>query len=249
MVKKKYSTKNDKIALVTGANRGLGYEISNQLSKLGYIVILTSRNKEKGTKALASLNNNSTKLFFHELDVTSEESIKQLLDFIKNKFGRLDVLINNAGVLLDFRSHMGNDKKFTIFNTPINILENTMSTNVNGPFMMCQYFIPLMKKNNYGRIVNISSKLGQLSKSSYGTPCYRLSKIALNGVTKIFADETKDNNILINSVCPGWIKTDMGGPNANLETFEAIDTIIWLATLDDNEHSGGFYSDRKLIEW
>src|SRR5690606_38833516 len=137
----------------------------------------------------------------------------------------------NAGVLLDPRSYGGNDK-FSIFDTPLNILEDTMSTNVYGPFMMCQNFIPLMQKNNYGRIVNISSKLGQLSQSSFGTPCYRLSKMALNGVTRIFADETLENNILVNSVCPGWIKTDMGGPNAYLEAEEAMDSIIWLATLD-----------------
>jgi NAD(P)-dependent dehydrogenase (short-subunit alcohol dehydrogenase family) len=244
-----FSKVHNKIALVTGGNRGLGYEITNHLAKLGYIVILTSRNKEKGLKATASLNIEPTKIFYHQLDVTLESSVKKLFNFIENKFGRLDVLINNAGVLLDYRIHMGDDKIFSIFNTPLHILVNTMSTNVNGPFMMCQYFIPLMKKNNYGRVVNISSKLGQLSKSSHGTPCYRLSKIALNGVTRIFADETKNDNILVNSVCPGWIKTEMGGPNANLEANEAIDTIIWLATLDDNGNSGGFYSDRKKIEW
>ena len=198
-----FSKVHNKIALVTGANRGLGYEITNQLAKLGYIVILTSRNKEKGLKATAILNIESTKIFYHHLDVTLESSVKKLFNFIENKFGRLDVLINNAGVLLDYRSYMGDDKILSIFNTPLHILENTMCTNVNGPFMMCQYFIPLMKKNNYGRVVNISSKLGQLSKSSHGTPCYRLSKIALNGVTKIFADETKNDNILVNSVCPG----------------------------------------------
>ena len=182
------------------------------------------------------------------MDVTLESSVKKLFNFIENKFGRLDVLINNAGVLLDPRSHGGNNK-FSIFDTPLQILEDTMSTNVNGPFMMCQNFIPLMQKNNYGRIVNVSSRLGQLSQSSFGTPCYRLSKTALNGVTRIFADETKGYNILVNSVCPGWIKTDMGGPNAYLEAHEAIDSIIWLATLGDAGYSGGFFSERKQIEW
>lgn len=237
-----------KIALVTGGNRGLGYEISNQLAKLGYTVIVTSRDREKGEAAVAALTFKDVRIIYHELDVTSEDSVKKLLKFVINKFGRLDVLINNAGVLLDPRSYGGNNK-FSIFDTPVHVLEDTMSTNVYGPFMMCQNFIPLMQKNNYGRIVNVSSRLGQLSQSSFGTPCYRLSKTALNGVTRIFADETKEYNILVNSVCPGWIKTDMGGPNAYLEAHEAMDSIIWLATLDDTGYSGGFFSDRKQIEW
>jgi NAD(P)-dependent dehydrogenase (short-subunit alcohol dehydrogenase family) len=242
------SEENHKIALVTGGNRGLGYEISYQLAKLGYTVIVTSREKEKGEAAVATLSAEGLRFIYHELDVTSIDSVKQLLDFVTNKFGRLDVLINNAGVLLDPRSY-GTDNKVSIFDTPIEILENTMRTNVYGPFMMCQNFIPLMQKNNYGRIVNISSKLGQLSQSSFGTPCYRLSKMSLNGVTRIFADETKEDNIFVNSVCPGWIKTDMGGPNAHLEAEEAMDSIIWLATLDGTGYSGGFFSDRKQIEW
>jgi NAD(P)-dependent dehydrogenase (short-subunit alcohol dehydrogenase family) len=237
-----------KIALVTGANRGLGFEISNQLVKLGYTVIVTSRNREKGEAAVDNLKSPDLRIIYHELDVTSEDSVKKILEFVKFKFGRLDVLINNAGVMLDPRSYGGNDK-FSIFDTSLGFLEDTMNTNVYGPFMMCQNFIPLMQKNNYGRIVNISSRLGQLSYSSFGTPLYRLSKTALNGVTRIFADETKDFNILVNSVCPGWVKTDMGGPNAFLEAHEAVDSIIWLATLGDNGYSGGFFSERKQIEW
>ena len=150
--------------------------------------------------------------------------------------------------MLDHRSH-NNSKKFSIYDISMNSLTSTMKTNVFGPFLMCQSFIPIMKKNNYGRIVNISSKAGQLSKVSKGVPMYRLSKVSLNGVTRVFSDEKNNKNILINSVCPGWVKTSMGGPNALLEPAKAIKTIIWLATLGNNGPTGGFFSEKKKIKW
>lgn len=238
----------NRVALVTGGNRGLGLELCRQLSRIGFIVLLTSRDVQKGMRTAKTLREEGANIFFHQLDVTSLKSINKLKKFILKKFKRLDVLINNAGIMLDHRSH-NNSKKLSIYEIKINSLISTMQTNVFGPFMMCQSFIPIMKKNNYGRVVNVSSKAGQLSQVSIGVPIYRLSKVSLNGVTRIFSDETSNKNILINSVCPGWVKTSMGGPNALLEPNKAIKTIIWLATLANNGPTGCFFSEKKKIKW
>lgn len=238
----------NRIALITGGNRGLGLELCRQLLRIGFTVLLTSRDLKKGMHAAETLREEGGNIFFHELDVVSLKSINKLKKFILKKFKRLDVLINNAGIMLDHRSY-NNSKKFSIYDISMNSLTSTMQTNVFDPFLMCQSFIPIMKKNNYGRIVNISSKAGQLSKVSKGVPIYRLSKVSLNGVTRVFSDEKNNKNILINSVCPGWVKTSMGGPNALLEPAKAIKTIIWLATLGNNGPTGGFFSEKKKIKW
>lgn len=237
-----------RVALVTGGNRGLGFEICCQLGKLGFTVVLACRNADAGSLAVEKLKAKDIDVVFHEVDVGSLDSISSLHRFVVRSFGRLDVLVNNAGVLLDHRSYGGSSTS-SIFDTSMEDLADTMKTNVYGPFMMCQAFIPLMQKNDYGRIVNISSKAGQLSQVSSGVPCYRLSKVALNGVTRIFSDESGCPNILINSVCPGWVKTEMGGPNAHLDPKDAIGTIIWLAALPDDGPTGAFFSEKTKIDW
>jgi len=244
----KTNKKLNRVALVTGGNRGLGLEICRQLSRIGFTVLLTSRNSKKGIRAAEILREEGGNIFFYELDVVSQKSINKLKRFILKKFKKLDVLINNAGIMLDHRNHK-RSKKISIYDASMKSLISTMHTNVFGPFMMCKSFIPVMKKNNYGRIVNISSKAGQLSRVSKGVPMYRLSKVSLNGVTRIFSDERNNKNILINSVCPGWVKTSMGGPNALLEPAKAIRTIIWLATLGNNGPTGGFFSEKIKIKW
>lgn len=226
----------------------MGLETCRQLGKLGYTVILGCRKIADGQEAAAGLKSEKLDIVPHALDTTSEDSIITLLNFVNDQFGRLDVLINNGGVLLDHRSYKG-EPKVSIFDTTRETLMRTMDTNVNGPFLMCKHFIPVMMKNGYGRVVNISSRLGQLSKIAHGTPCYRLSKTALNGVTRIFADETAGTNILVNSACPGWAKTDMGGPNAYLLPEQAVDTIIWLATLSNGGPTGAFFGERQQVDW
>jgi NAD(P)-dependent dehydrogenase (short-subunit alcohol dehydrogenase family) len=235
-----------RVVLVTGGNRGLGFEISRQFCRAGFTVILTSRDIASGKLAKDRLNSKNVHLF--QLDITSEESIYGLFDIINKKFNRIDILINNAGVLLDPRSY-GKGENGTIFDIDIRILKSSIETNSIGPFIMCQTFIPLMIQNNYGRVVNVSSQSSQLSRESYGVPCYRFSKTALNGVTRVFADETKSNNILVNSVCPVWVKTDMGGPNATLEPEDAVETIMWAATLPDEGPSGKFFQEKMEIAW
>ncbi|MGE0616590.1 MAG: SDR family oxidoreductase [Bacteriovoracia bacterium] len=227
-----------RIALVTGGNRGIGLEICRSLSAKGYHVLLAARSAEKGKPAADEIG-----AHFLRLDVADEDSVREAYAHVAKEFGRLDVLVNNAGVMLDSRQDP------TAFEADPETITETFQTNTLGPFLMCQAFIPLMKKNGYGRVVNISSGMGQLSQMNGGYPAYRISKTALNTVTRIFADELRDTNVLVNSVCPGWVKTEMGGEGANRSLAEGADTPVWLATLPDGSPSGRFFRDRKEIDW
>lgn len=232
-----------KVAVVTGANRGLGFETCRQLAKEGIYVILTSRDEDKGIVAAEKLQSEKLKVTSHSLDVTNPDSIELLAKYIKDNFGRLDILVNNAGILI------GSAEDSSIFNSKIETIKKTMETNVYGPLQVSQALIPMMKVHNYGRVVNVSSGMGQLTYMNRGYPGYRLSKTSINALTRILADELQGTNILVNAVCPGWVKTDMGGPEASRTPQEGADTIVWLATLPDGSPSGGFYRDRKPIAW
>lgn len=234
------------IALVTGGNRGIGFEVCRKLALKGHDVILTSRSEARGKEAVEKLQKQDLKIRFHPLDVTSGESIERVIAWISREIGKLDILINNAGVFMD-HGDQGGDSAFT---SNVETLRETMETNVYGPFQLCQKLISLMRKNGFGRVVNLSSGMGQLSEMNGGYPAYRISKTALNAVTRIFSDETQGEDVLVNSVCPGWVKTEMGGEDAERPPEEAADTIVWLATLPKgSELSGGFYRDRKKIDW
>ncbi|MEK7431687.1 MAG: SDR family oxidoreductase [Cyanobacteriota bacterium] len=228
-------------ALVTGSNKGIGFEIVRQLAKKGIEVILSSRDEKRGLEACDILNKEGLKVDYHQLEVTDEKSIDEMSSFIEKKYGRLDILVNNAGIMSDSGSVFKNNN--------IENIKQTMETNVYGPLLIVQKLLPLMKKNNYGRIVNVSSGMGQLSDMNGGYTGYRLSKVSLNALTKIMAYELKDTNILVNTMCPGWVKTDMGGQNASLTTEEGADTAVWLSMLDDKTHSGKFFRNRKEISW
>ncbi|NEU75892.1 SDR family oxidoreductase [Hassallia byssoidea VB512170] len=236
------STTN-KVAVVTGGNRGLGFEASRQLAKLQYQVVLTSRDEAKGKAAADKLQAENLDVTFHPLDVTSDESSQKLAEFISQQFGKLDVLVNNAGIYID---EAGNN---SVLYAKIDTVQQTMETNVYGVLRVTQALIPLMKKQNYGRIVNVSSGMGQLHDMGGGYTGYRLSKAALNALTRIFASELQGTNILVNSVCPGWVKTDMGGANATRTPEQGVNTIVWLATHADGGATGGFFRDRKPIDW
>lgn len=231
-----------KIAVVTGANRGIGFEICRQLAAKGISVVLTSRDEAKGRMAVAQLRSQGLEIEFYQLDVTDTSGIQRLGGFLERQYGAADILINNAGIMADA-------KGTGMLGVQLQIIRTTMETNVYGPLILCRELIPLMRKKNYGRIVNISSGLGQLSEMGGGTPAYRMSKTALNALTRTLAAELKGTNILVNSMCPGWVKTDMGGPNAVKTLAEGADTAVWLATLPDGGASGGFYRDRKAISW
>jgi NAD(P)-dependent dehydrogenase (short-subunit alcohol dehydrogenase family) len=232
------------IALVTGANRGLGFETSRQLAQQGIHVILSSRDVVKGEAAVEKLKAEGLTVSYHLLDVADSESIKRLAQFIQEQFGHLEILVNNAGIFIDTQ-----DAAESIFQANLETLQRTYETNVYGPLQLCQALIPLMQKQGYGRVVNVSSGMGQLSDMNGGSAGYRLSKTGLNALTRIFADELKETNILVNSVCPGWVRTDMGGPNAHRNIEEGVNTIVWLATLPDGSPTGLFFRDRQPIPW
>lgn len=230
----------DRIAVVTGANRGIGLEICRQLAQKGVKVILTARNEEKGGNAKEKLQNEGLDVVFCQMDVTSEESVQQAADYIRGNFGKLDILVNNAGIGVD-RDNPG-------LHVNIDRIKEILETNTFGPLRVSRAFTPIMIENNHGRIVNISSGLGALGNMGGGSTGYRISKAALNAVTRILASELEDTNILVNSMAPGWVRTDMGGPTATRSVEEGADTAVWLATADDLP-TGKFFQDREEIKW
>ena len=243
------SGKNSKpVAVVTGANRGLGLETARQLAKRGIRVILTSRNASKGEMALEKLLAEGLDVLLQPLDVTSESSVADLGGFIHSRCGRVDILVNNAGVFLD--AHGTEDTGITsVLTASLDTLTATLKINLYGPLLLAQELAPLMKQQRYGRIVNVSSGMGQLSEMEGKSPAYRISKTALNALTRILAAETQGYNILVNSVCPGWVRTDMGGPNAERNVEQGASGIVWAATLPDDGPNGGFFRDGQPIPW
>jgi NAD(P)-dependent dehydrogenase (short-subunit alcohol dehydrogenase family) len=226
-----------RIAVVTGGNRGIGLEICRQLAQAGMHVILTARDEAKGKAAAKKLGVES-----HQLDVDSDESVKAFARWIKDTHGRCDVLVNNAGVMLDPRGSRVLDSKIETY-------RDTLETNLIGPLRMIQAIVPLMRKQGYGRIVNMSSGQGQLTEMGVGTPAYRVSKTALNALTRTTAADLHGSGILVNAMCPGWVRTDMGGSGAPRSVEQGADTALWLATLPEKGPSGGYFRDRKQIPW
>jgi NAD(P)-dependent dehydrogenase (short-subunit alcohol dehydrogenase family) len=234
---------DQRIAVVTGANRGIGLEICRQLGRRGGVrVILTARNDTKGRAAARRLRDEGLEVDFHKLDVASERSIKTFAQWLAAACKRCDILVNNAGVLADPRGSRFLGSKAETY-------RSTLETNLMGPLLLAQALAPLMQKHRYGRIVNLSSGMGQLSDMGVGSPAYRISKAALNALTRILAAELVASGILVNSMCPGWVKTEMGGSSAPRRVEQGADTAVWLATLPDNGPSGGFFRDRKPIAW
>ena len=243
------SDHHKRVALVTGANRGIGYAISRRLGEQNITVVLGARDPRKGTEACSRLLGEGLDVHFELLDVIDEKSIKSAIERIQAHFGRLDILINNAGIMIDGEEDALNVDQETV--------RETLRINVLGPLMLCQYCIPLMQAGGYGRIVNMVSGLGSLTEmadpeSAYAgvrAPAYRLSKAGLNCITTLMAKEVRGDNILINSACPGWVRTDMGGDQAPLTPEQGADTPVWLATLPDGGPTGGVYRERTLIPW
>jgi NAD(P)-dependent dehydrogenase (short-subunit alcohol dehydrogenase family) len=231
-----------KIAVVTGANRGIGLEVCRQLARQGEMrVLLTARHKARGEAATAGLQEEGLPVFFHLLDVTDQHSVRRLAKYVADQFGRLDVLVNNAALYVDDEARVSS--------VDPTLVRRTMETNFYGPLRLCQLFVPLMRRHNYGRIVNVSSGMGALHDMDSSAPAYRLSKTALNALTRLLAAELRGSNILVNSVCPGWVQTEMGGAHAPWSVAQGADTIVWLATLPDDGPRGGFFRERQPIDW
>ena len=229
-----------KIAVVTGANRGIGFEIAKELAEKGFQVILTARDAKKGVLAAKQLAITGLPVEFMQLDVSTDKSISKFAKMFSKKFDHLDVLVNNAGILLD----EGN----TTLDVPREVIKKTLETNLYGPFLLSQAMLPWLLRSEDCRIINISSGLGSLSDAVPGYPAYSISKTALNGLTVKMAADLKDRGIKVNAVSPGWVKTRMGGDEAPRSVEEGADTAVWLATHKDLP-TGKFFKDRKEINW
>jgi NAD(P)-dependent dehydrogenase (short-subunit alcohol dehydrogenase family) len=231
--------KNQRTALVTGANKGIGFEVARELARMGWRVFLGARNEKTGRAAAEKLSS-AGDVTFLQIDVSNDKSIRAAADELARQSARLDVLINNAGILLD-------EDKSEVTLTP-DIFETTLRTNTLGPWLVAQAFAPLLKKAREPRIVNVSSGGGQLEDGADGwAPAYCVSKTALNGVTVQLAAALP--KFAVNSVCPGWVRTDMGGENATRSVAEGAATIVWLATDAPHDLTGKFVKDRKVIPW
>ncbi len=230
-----------RVALVTGAYRGLGLETVRQLVHKGYQVVLTARKTAAGRAAVEQLMNEGLKVIYHDLEVNDFESIKALAQYLEQSFGKLDVLVNNAGIHYD----LGND----VLDPDWQIIQEAMDTNYLAPWKVVVGLMPLLKKSDNARIVNVSSGAGSLADVTPGTPAYSASKAALNMLTIQISDAIKDLNFKVNSVCPGWVRTDMGGPSAPRSIEEGALGIVWAATLHEDGPTGGFFRDGQPIAW
>jgi NAD(P)-dependent dehydrogenase (short-subunit alcohol dehydrogenase family) len=234
--------KTEKIALVTGANKGIGFEIVRQLAAVGFRVFLTARDRSRGEAACAKLQQDGLQVEFLQLDVADPSSIAQLAQELASQTDRLDVLVNNAGILLD----ASND---SILSVDSKVILKTLETNTLGPLRLTQELVPLLTKSNAGKIINVSSGGGQLTDMSDWAPAYSLSKTALNAITGMLAAALRDNNITVNSICPGWVRTDMGSESAPRSVQQGADTVTWLATEAPSDLTGKFLRDRTVIPW
>jgi NAD(P)-dependent dehydrogenase (short-subunit alcohol dehydrogenase family) len=228
-------------ALITGANKGIGFEVARQLGERGFYVFVAARNRDAGLKAAAALQKSGAKVSFVDLDVTNPKSIHTAAESLAEQIDHLDVLVNNAAILEDGDAN--------ILRVDTALAEKTFVTNTLGPLRVAQAFVPLLAKSRAGRIINVSSGAGQLSDMETYAPAYSISKTALNAVTRQLAAALRNKGIGVNSVCPGWVRTDMGGPNAPRSVAEGADTIVWLAIDAPRELTGKFFRDRKEIPW
>ncbi len=231
--------RDPKIALVTGANKGIGFEVTRQLVRQGYHAFLGARNAAAGRAAVEKLQGDGKVTFLH-IDIADPNSILRAAEEFARTSDRLDVLVNNAGILLD-------EDKAALTIAP-EIFEQTVRTNTLGPWLVTQAFLPLLNKSDAPRIVNVSSGGGQLDGGADGwAPAYCVSKTALNGVTSQLAAALP--KFAINSICPGWVRTDMGGENATRSIAEGASGIVWLAVEAPHDLTGKFIRDRKEIPW
>jgi NAD(P)-dependent dehydrogenase (short-subunit alcohol dehydrogenase family) len=229
---------HDRIALVSGGNRGIGLEVCRQLAERGITVVMGSRDAEQGRSAAAALPDG---VVVHQLDVADPASVEGLARSVEEEFGRLDVLVNNAAI--------SNDEGQSGVDADLDRVKEALEANLFGAWRLCELAIPMMRRNGYGRIVNVSTGLASLEDMGGGSPGYRVSKTALNVLTRILASELRGSGILVNAVNPGWVQTDMGGSSATRTVEEGAEALVWAATLPNNGPNGGFFRDREPVAW
>jgi NAD(P)-dependent dehydrogenase (short-subunit alcohol dehydrogenase family) len=234
-------SEGEHIALVTGANRGIGFEVCRQLAERNFVVLLTARDGAKARSAARQLSNGGAVAAF-ALDVADATSIQKVAAEIASQYSHLDVLVNNAGINYDTWETVENASiDGTVF--------ETITTNLLGPWRVCQVFLTLLRKSRAARIVNVSSESGSLANMSAGPPAYQVTKAALNALTRTLAGELRDARILVNAVCPGWVATDMSGSGGPRSVSEGAAGILWAATLPNNGPTGEFFRDGTSLPW
>jgi NAD(P)-dependent dehydrogenase (short-subunit alcohol dehydrogenase family) len=225
------------VAVVTGANRGIGLEVCRQLAARGYAVVLGSRDLAKGEAAARGLTG---EVHPRQLDVTDPESVERLRAAVEADFGRLDVLVNNAAIDYDTWQRVSG--------ADLDVVREAVETNLYGPWRLTMALLPLLRTSAHPRIVNVSSEAGSLASMGAGTPAYNVTKAGLNALTRMFAADLRADRILVNSVCPGWVATDMGGPGGR-PVADGAAGIVWAATLPDDGPTGGFFRDGRPLPW
>jgi NAD(P)-dependent dehydrogenase (short-subunit alcohol dehydrogenase family) len=223
------------ISLVTGANRGIGREVCRQLAELGHIVILTARDAGAAAEAARAVDAEA-----RQLDVTDPASVARAARWTQDRYGKLDVLVNNAAITYDTWQRA--------VTADLAVVREAAETNLYGPWLMVQEFLPLLRNSDHPRIVNVSSEAASLASMGGGTPAYTVSKVALNALTRMLADELGRDRVLVNTVCPGWVATDMGGPGGR-PVAEGAASVVWAATLPDSGPTGGFFRDGRPLPW
>jgi NAD(P)-dependent dehydrogenase (short-subunit alcohol dehydrogenase family) len=230
----------ERIAVVTGGNRGIGREVARQLAQRGFSVILGSRDPVAGERAAAQLAGDGLAVRAHRLDVTDTATVEALAWELADRYGRLDVLVNNAAIHYDTWQRAST--------ADLSIVAEAWDTNLMGPWRMCLALLPLLRRGEHRRIVNVSSESGSLAGMGAGTPAYSVTKAALNALTRILAAELRSDGILVNAVCPGWVATDMGGLGGR-PVADGAASVLWAVDQPDDGPTGGFFRDGQPLPW
>jgi NAD(P)-dependent dehydrogenase (short-subunit alcohol dehydrogenase family) len=234
------ATGESRVAVVTGGNRGLGLTLVQALARRGMRVVMATRSLDHGRDAVDLLGDLADRVAVRQLDLTDSGSVARLALWLERQLGRCDVLMNNAAVLIDDERGSGD--------VDLDVVRRTLQTNLLGTWRLTQAIVPLMRRHQYGRIVNVSSALGSLSAMGPGLPAYRVSQAAVNALSRMLAHDLANDGILVNACCPGAPRVTIADSRDAIEFMPSADTAVWLATLPDNGPTGGFFRDDSVIE-